>query len=316
MEQHLVEVRPFGHVLGGRRPQSVSVTAIALAVLMLTLSACGGSTGSGSTAPSPTSSKGAVSVLYAGSLVNLMEHDLGPAFARATGYTYEGYGAGSTELVSQIKGGVRYGDVFISASPSANQGLQGAANRNLVSWYATFAKAPLVMGYNPNSQFAPDFTSKPWYQVITEPNIRVGRTDPTLDPKGKLTSDAMTQAASTLNMPSLTAALPTFAVFPEETLVGRLESGQLDAGFFYANEAKEQSIPTVPLTPVTLSATYTATVLNNAQHPAAGAAFIAYLLSSTGQATLTRHGITVLQPSLTGDASAVPSSLRSLIAGG
>ncbi|MGH7748571.1 MAG: extracellular solute-binding protein, partial [Candidatus Dormibacteria bacterium] len=246
----------------------------------------------------------------------LMEHDMGPAFARATGYAYEGYGAGSTELVSQIKGGVRYGDVFISASPTANQGLQGAANRNLVSWYATFAKAPLVIGYNANSQFASDFRSKPWYQVITEPGIRIGRTDPTLDPKGKLTVDALTQAASTLSTPSLTAALPNLAVFPEETLVGRLESGQLDAGFFYSNEAKEQNIPTVPLTPVALSATYTVTVLTNAEHPAAGAAFVAYLLSATGQAMLTRHGITVLQPSLTGATSAVPSSLRSLFSSG
>ena len=302
-----MEVRLFGHVVRGLG---------ALALLSLVVTACGGSAGSGSTPPSPTSSKGAISVLYAGSLVNLMEHDLGPAFGRATGYAYEGYGAGSTELVSQIKGGVRYGDVFISASPTANQGLEGSANGKLVSWYATFAKAPLVIGYNSNSEFASDFRSKPWYQVITEPSIRIGRTDPTLDPKGKLTVDAMTQAASALNLPALTAALPNFAVFPEETLVGRLESGQLDAGFFYSNEAKEQNIPTVPITPVALSATYTVTVLNNAQHPDAGAAFVAYLLSSTGQATLTRHGITVLQPPLTGDSSAVPSSLRSLLSSG
>lgn len=312
-----MEIRLVGRLQTGRRgPQRASVVALVVLWAVATLTACGGSAGPGSSGASATPSKGSVSILYAGSLVNLMEHDLGPVFARASGYAYEGYGAGSTEIVSQIKGGVRYGDVFISASPTANQGLHGAANRNLVSWYATFAKAPLVLGYNPNSQYAADFTSKPWYQLIMEPNIRVGRTDPTLDPKGKLTSDAMTQAASTLNMPSLTAALPTFAVFPEETLVGRLESGQLDAGFFYANEAKEQNIPTVALAPVSLSATYTVTVLNNAEHPAGGAAFVAYLLSATGQATLTRHGITVLQPSLTGDSAAVPSRLRSLLSGG
>lgn len=310
-----MEVRLFGRWVSGLRWAKRAPLGV-LALLSLIVTACGGSAGSGSTPPSPTASKGVVSVLYAGSLVNLMEHDLGPAFARASGYAYEGFGAGSTELVSQIKGGVRYGDVFISASPTANQGLQGSANRNLLSWYGTFAKAPLVIGYNSSSQFASDFRSKPWYQVITEPSIRIGRTDPALDPKGKLTVDAMTQAASALNMPSLTAALPAFAVFPEETLVGRLESGQLDAGFFYSNEAKEQNIPTVPISPVALSATYTVTVLNNAEHPAAGAAFVAYLLSSTGQATLTRHGITVLQPSLTGDSSAVPSNLRSLFSSG
>ena len=49
-----------------------------------------------------------MSVLYAGSLVDLMEHDLGPAFAHASGYGYQGIGAGSTELVQQIKGKVRH----------------------------------------------------------------------------------------------------------------------------------------------------------------------------------------------------------------
>jgi molybdate/tungstate transport system substrate-binding protein len=261
-------------------------------------------------------SKGSVSVLYAGSLVNLMEHDLGPAFARSTGYVYEGFGAGSTELVSQIKGGVRYGDVFISASPSANQGLEGDANGDHVAWYAAFAKAPLVIGYNANSQFASQFRSEPWYQVITQPGIRIGRTDPTLDPKGKLTVDAINQAAATLTMPSLTAALPGFAVFPEETLVGRLESGQLDAGFFYSNEAQEQGIPTVQLTPVSLSATYTVTVLNKASHAAGGEAFVAYLLGSTGRATLTRHGLTLVPATLTGPTSAVSPSLRPLVSSG
>lgn len=309
-------VRPFRRVQRGHRgSRRALATALAVVSVAVILGACGGSAGSGSAA-SPTPSKGPVSVLYAGSLVNLMEHDMGPAFSRASGYAYEGYGAGSTELVSQIKGGVRYGDVFISASPTANQGLQGAANGNYVSWYATFAKAPLVIGYNTKSPFASDFRGKPWYQVITEPNIRVGRTDPTLDPKGKLTVDAINQAASTLTMPSLTTALPGFAVFPEETLVGRLESGQLDAGFFYSNEAKEQGIPTVPLTPVSLSATYTVTVLDNAVHAAGGEAFVAYLLGSTGHATLTRHGLTVLPVTLTGASSAVPPSLRSLVSSG
>ena len=37
-------------------------------------------------------------------------------------------------------------------------------------------------------------------------------------------------------------------MFPEETLVARLQSGQLDAGFFYTAEAVPAKIPTVPLT--------------------------------------------------------------------
>lgn len=259
--------------------------------------------------------KGTVSVLYAGSLVNLMEHDLGPAFARTSGYTYEGVGAGSTELVAEIKSGVRQGDVFISASPSANQGLEGAANGDHVSWYATFARAPLVLGYNPKSAYAVQFRAEPWYEIVQQSGVRVGRTDPALDPKGRLTVQAMHEAATTLGLPALSDALQRFPVFPEETLVGRLEAGQLDAGFFYSNEAAEQHIPAVSIAPVSLSATYTVTVLNDARHAAGGEAFVAYVLGAAGRATLARHGVTVLQPALSGAAGSVPPSLRALVSG-
>ena len=38
---------------------------------------------------------GTVNVLYAGSLVNLMEHGIGPAFDKATGDQFQGYAGGS-----------------------------------------------------------------------------------------------------------------------------------------------------------------------------------------------------------------------------
>ncbi len=47
---------------------------------------------------------GSVNVLYAGSLVNLMEHGIGPAFDKSGGGTFEGYAGGSNGLANQIKG--------------------------------------------------------------------------------------------------------------------------------------------------------------------------------------------------------------------
>ena len=283
-------------------------------IVAIALAGCGSSTSNGAAASKPAA-HGTVSVLYAGSLVNLMEHDLGPTFTRADGYGFQGFGAGSTELVAQIKGGIRQGDIFISASPKANKGLEGAHNGRWVTWYIAFAKAPLVIGYNPSSKFASQLRSKPWYEVITQPGIRVGVTDPKLDPKGKLTVEAMKAAAAALHKPSLARALSTFAVFPEESLVGRLEAGQLDAGFFYANEAKEQHIPNVALTPVNKDATYTVTILKRAADPQAAEAFVAFLLGPTARAMLAAHGLTVLAPKLTGSSAAVPDRLRALIGG-
>src|SRR5262250_3370524 len=74
-----------------------------------------------------------VNVLYAGSLVNLMEHGIGPAFEKATGDKFQGFGAGSNALANQIKGQLRRGDVFISANPRVNDALTGTANGDWVS---------------------------------------------------------------------------------------------------------------------------------------------------------------------------------------
>jgi molybdate/tungstate transport system substrate-binding protein len=285
---------------------------LAAAMAALAVAGCGSSakTGSGG-----SGSHGNVSVLYAGSLVNLMEHDLGPAFTHADGYGFTGFGAGSTELVAQIKGGIRQGDIFISASPKADKLLVGATNGGWISWYITFAKAPLVIGYNPSSKFAAQFRSKPWYEVITQPGIRIGVTDPKLDPKGKLTVEAMKAAAAALHKPSLGTLVSRFAVFPEESLVGRLEAGQLDAGFFYTVEAKDKKIPTVAITPVKKEATYTVAILKKAPDPQGAEAFISFLLGARGKAMLAAHGITVLSPKLTGASAAVPQKLRALIGG-
>ena len=43
-----------------------------------------------------------VKVLYAGSLVNLMEHGIGPDFGKATGNKFDGYGGGSNGLAVTI----------------------------------------------------------------------------------------------------------------------------------------------------------------------------------------------------------------------
>src|ERR1700733_8032414 len=95
------------------------------------------------------SAAGTVSVLYAGSLVNLMERGVGAAFDKASGDQFQGYAGGSNGLANQIKGKLRRGDVFISANPTVNDGLMGAANGDWVNWYISFAQSPVVIGHAP-----------------------------------------------------------------------------------------------------------------------------------------------------------------------
>jgi molybdate/tungstate transport system substrate-binding protein len=260
-----------------------------------------------------------VSVLYAGSLVNLMEHEIGPAFSKATGSTFQGFAGGSNGIANQIKGQLRRGDVFISANPKVNDDLMGDANGAWVSWYVNFAQSPLVIGYSPSSRFAADLKNKPWYEALQEPGIKIGRTDPKLDPKGALTVRLLDQAEQVYKLPGIAKKIlgapdNPEQVRPEENLVGRLQSGQIDVGFFYSTETADLKIPAIPLPPeVALSAHYTVTVLRNAPNPEAAMKFVEFLLGSQGRAVMQEHGLDTVPPSIGGDASKVPTQIRSEI---
>jgi molybdate/tungstate transport system substrate-binding protein len=264
----------------------------------------------------------AVNVLYAGSLVNLMERSVGPAFEKETGLHFQGYAAGSNKIANEIRGKLRRGDVFISASPKVNQSLMGPANGDHVTWYVNFAESPLLIGYNPQSRFAADFKSKRWDQVLQEPGIRIGRTDPKLDPKGAFTVEMMKKAAELYRQPDLvekTLGTPDNPeqVLPEETLVGRLQSGQLDAGFFYSTETSDLKIPAVqPAPELQAKASYTMTILADAPNRDGAARFVDFLLSAKGRALLHEHGVDVIKPTVAGNAQAVPSSVQAVIDAG
>lgn len=315
---------------------------ISLFVLVL-ISACGST--AASSAP-----KGNISVLYAGSLANIMEHQIGPAFDKATGYTFQGEGKGSSALATEISGHLRTPDIFISADPKVDQSLMGAANGNYVSWYMNLARTQLVIGYNPQSKFASDFQaaasgSKPWYQVLEESGMRLGRTDPELDPKGVSTILLFDLAQTYYNQPGLEQKIlgadeKASQVFPEETLVARLGAGQLDAGVFYLNEAKAANIPYITLpdqinlgnpayasTYATVHWTdpktdkvhtgapilYTITIPSTSKNRAGAIAFANFMLSSQGQSILQKDGVLSTPFKLTGDASAVPQQLQQYI---
>lgn len=235
-----------------------------------------------------------VDVLYAASLENIMNNQVGPAFDKATGDTFVGTPGPSKMLASEIKGKLKVADVFVSAAPAVNKTLMGAANGNWVSSYSAFGTTVLELGYDPHSRFASQLKTKPWYKVVVEPGFRLGRTDPATDPKGVLAVEALDGAAAKYGVPALRKlATEQSDVFPETDLVGRVQLGELDAGFFYAVEAVAARIPTVPLGGPRLFATYTVAVVNHAPHPAAAQAFASFLLSPAAQAILRKDGMTI-----------------------
>jgi molybdate/tungstate transport system substrate-binding protein len=97
-------------------------------------------------------------------------------------------------------------------------------------------------------------------------------------------------------------------------LIGRLQSGQIDVGFFYSTETSEAKIPAIKLPDeIALKAHYTITILRNAPNPTGAEGFVKFLLGPNGRTLLQEHGLDLLKPSLSGDEKAVPAVVRSLV---
>ena len=133
-----------------------------------------------------------VNVLYAGSLVNLMEHGTGDALSIAPvgrnvsglrrrleppRQSDQGQAAARRRLHQRQSGGQRHAD--------------GRGERRVGEMVHRLRPVSRSSSATiPASRFAADLKTKPWYEVLREPGIRIGRTDAKLDPKGALTLQA------------------------------------------------------------------------------------------------------------------------------
>ncbi len=303
-----------------------------------------------------------VRVLYAGSLVNVFAHDLGPAFTRRTGIAVLGRAGGSTALAHLIRDGLTPADVFVSADPAVNDILAPRPGAPSVRWFLTFGSTAMVIAYAPTSRFAPTLhgavdpgpagaadpalQDRAWFRVLAAPGLRLGRTDPALDPKGYRTLFVLQLAERYYHEPDLATRLLGIEenpaqIFPEEALLGRLDAGQLDAGFFYLVEAIARHLPYFTLPPAlnladpAWTATYahatyrdpagvthrgapilyTVTIPSSARNTDGAARFVAFLLGREGRDLLAARGILGTPILAGGQASDVPPSLRPLVGG-
>ncbi len=315
------------------------------------VTACGASP---SPASPPSSSgiargSGLVKVMYAGSLTGVFEKKVGPAFRQASGFSFQGEGKGSVAIANLIKGKILTPDVFVSADPTVNQNLQGPGNGNFVAWWVSFARTEMVVAWSPKSRFVSEFEAaragrRTWESVLEAPGMRLGRTDPELDPKGYRTlwlfqldeqrTGEVGEAQRILGAPTN----PT-QIFPEEQLAARLQAGQLDAGIFYTIEAIEAHLPYLSLPPAvnqgdpaqaaryaSLRYTnrkghnfagspiiYTVTIPTTVTNPRGAESFVRYLLSKEGQALLAQEGLLSTAPAVEGERQALPPSIRAYV---
>ncbi|WP_435358472.1 extracellular solute-binding protein [Haloarchaeobius sp. DFWS5] len=166
--------------------------------------------------------------LVAGSLLALA--------AETSGASVEAHGSGTVRHL--VLDGLREPDVVALADPSLFAGVTDA--------YTLFATNALVLAYDPDSPHAAAIR-RDWRRACTDPAIRVGRTDPDLDPLGYRTVLAL-ELDDELDAP---AVLDQTRIFAETGLVNALEAGGVDAAFTYRNMAEERGLPIVDL-PATL----------------------------------------------------------------
>lgn len=339
---------------GRRAPRLLALAAGAgLAVAGCGAPAAGTAGPSTSAHGSTPRAGGTADVAYAGSLANLNETVIGPAFTRATGHPYQGRGAGSLGLSQEIRSGEVTPNVFesVGAAPIT------ALGRRYPGWYIRFAASPLVVAYSPASHDAAQLRAiaagrRPLADLFTlmaAPGFRLGRTNPNIDPQGAAFAEMLELAQSTLHLPAGTVAeilggpagsATSPEVFAETALEPRLQAGQLDAASAFLSQAVQLHLPYVAL-PASINmgdpaqaahyATGKVKLANGTTvsgapltldittiggtDPQAADAFISYLLSPAGRAELARGGYTLLTPTAFGKTSAIPASIRRELGG-
>jgi molybdate/tungstate transport system substrate-binding protein len=206
-----------------------------------------------------------VNVLYAGSMLSVMETKIGPAFSsnKFGYYNYRGEGHGSIQNANMMIDGQRSPDVFISVGTNPMNMLFNKKPMPLARWYLGFASDEMVIAYNPTSPFAADFEKAksgiiPWYQVLAKPGMRFLRTDPLLDPKGCYTIIDIKLASILYHNSSIVSTIlkgqereedNDGKLRPEEILLTLLEQGEADAVPAYKHEAIERGFPFINLPP-------------------------------------------------------------------
>lgn len=263
-------------------------------------------------------------VAYAGSMGVMMDGAAGPAFAHEHNATYQGTGQGSYALAHLLAAHQIQADVFVTITPGPMQVLKQVG---MVTQAVPVASTQMVISYSPHSRFAADFAAaaqgkKNWYEVLSEPGMRLGRTDPSIDPQGANVLLTLQLAGDYYHHPDLLqkiAGAPqnTAQIFTEPSLMSRLEAGQIDAAISYLSAAQSHHLPTITLPdeinlgdPALQASWYDrasvalpngktlkvqplvfyAAVLGNAQQPQLGRDFVAFLQSAQGQALFREHG--------------------------
>ncbi len=207
-----------------------------------------------------------------------------------------------------------------------------------------FATNEMTIAFTPRSRKQDQLTAKNWHELLLDPEVTFGRSDPNRDPCGYRTEMVFQLAERHYKVPGLANKLRQKHgkrfIRPKETdLLALLEAGQLDYMFIYTSVAKQHRLqhlqlpaeinlsspalakryeaarvevtgkkPGQTITRMGAPIAYSVTIPKNAPRPKLAHQYVDLLLSKEGQAIMARNGQRpILPPRSRGP---VPAKLR------
>jgi len=339
-------LRSLEKTKAARRWLAPTLVLFALVLIPLGVAACGSSpSSSASTSPSPSAAAASKTLIVfgAGTLAAPFTQEIAAFKAANPGVTvHSQFGASADDVKAITQLGEpcdALGVADYSLIPSEMFSVNG---KSYASWYVGFVSNQITFAYTTHSKGAKQLTLSNWYKILAEPGVRIGRSTPAADPSGYQILQALKLAQSYYHDPTLSAAVlknsPSSAEAETETsLLGALQSGQIDYLAIYRSDALQNHLKYINLPPqISLSdpklaksyATvsvqgpsgmvtgkpiiYGLTVPSNAPNSALGEQFVAFVLSPSGQAIMRSNGFVVISPALASSTTAIPASLSSL----
>jgi len=250
-------------------------------------------------------------------MASVMEGEIKYAALTELGLSLQGQAQGASGLAQLIVSQAIHPDVFISVTPGP---MQTVLDAGMAAKAVPVARTEMVIAYSPSSSFAPRFeaakSNSSWWQILEEPSLRFGRTDPVTDPQGRNIIFVIQLAARRYKQPDLARRIlgPDInprQIFTEPTVQARLQSGQLDAASAYKIQPPPFHLPyltlpaeinlgssTADYSAATLNLNgktyhpeplvYYAAALKKASDPPSAARFVAWLCTGAAQHILAR----------------------------
>jgi len=282
-------------------------------------------------------------VFHAGSL-SVPFRDLSDLFTqRHPNVSVKAEAAGSRDTARKVSDLGRRCDVLGSADYKVVENL---LMPEFADFNIRFATNCMGIAYTDASRMADKIGPESWPDVLLEPDVAFGRSDPDSDPCGYRTVMVFQLAERHYGKPGLAARLEEKHggrfIRPKETdLLALLEAGEIDYMFIYRSVARQHGLrflelpddvnlgsaelaevyaaaqvkvtgkePGEFLTRIGAPIVYSVTIPKNAPSPDLAEEYVALLLSPEGQRIMDGNGQAPIVPPLTDEYDRLPASLK------